>query len=145
MNEKRIVEINGVKVEVDLSAVRVIDEYKVGDNVKILRKTYGGHEVLAGVITEFVNFKELPTVVVACYKNDGYLSGTKIEFIYYNAQTEGIEIAPCLEHELQINKESVIDKFKNQIESKRKEADELEAQLRWFVKYFNKYFSEVEK
>ena len=38
MEEKRIVEIDGVKIEVDLRTAKRVDSYKVGDNVKILEK-----------------------------------------------------------------------------------------------------------
>ena len=58
MDNKRIIEINGIKLEVDLSTAKRIDEFRVGDNVKVLRKGYNDNfEVLAGVIVEFVNFK----------------------------------------------------------------------------------------
>ena len=138
-----IVEINGIKMDIDMSTARRIDEYRVGDNVKVLRKQYNGYEVLSGVITEFVNFKNLPTIVIAVYKQN--YPGADIEFIYYNAEAAEIEITPCLEHELKLNKESVVDKFKQQIDSKRREAAELEAKLNWFEKYFNKYFVNSDK
>ena len=58
MENKRIIEINGVKLEVDMSTAKKIDEYRVGDNVKVLKKDYSGnYDVLAGVIVEFVNLK----------------------------------------------------------------------------------------
>jgi len=141
MENKRIVEINGVKVEVDLSTVKVIDEYKVGDNVKVLHSSeYQTPVIRAGVITEFVNFKELPTIVIAELKTD-YL-GTDIDFVYYNSQTKGVEITPCLEHDLKLNHNSVVEKFERMIATKRKEADELQTKLDWFNKYYNKYFND---
>ena len=138
-----IVEINGIKMDIDMSTARRIDEYRIGDNVKVLRKQYNGYEVLAGVITEFVNFKNLPTIVIAVYKQ--LYTSADIEFIYYNAEVSEIELAPCLEHELKLNKESVVDKFKQMIEIKHREATELEAKLHWFEKYFNKYFVNSDK
>ena len=36
MEEKRIVEIDGVKIEVDLRTAKRIDTFAVGDNVKVL-------------------------------------------------------------------------------------------------------------
>jgi len=33
---KQIIEINGVKLEVDLSTAKRIDEFRVGDTVKVL-------------------------------------------------------------------------------------------------------------
>ena len=32
---KRIIEVNGVKMEIDLRQAKVIDNYKVGDYVKV--------------------------------------------------------------------------------------------------------------
>jgi len=53
MNEnKRIIEINGVKLEVDLTTARRIDEFKVGDTVKVLDSRNERNEVRTGVITE---------------------------------------------------------------------------------------------
>ena len=38
----RVIEINGIKVEVDLRTAKQINQYKVGDNVKLLIKSgYG--------------------------------------------------------------------------------------------------------
>ena len=42
MEEKRIVEIDGVKIEVDLRTAKRIDTFRVGDNVKVLCKEYNG-------------------------------------------------------------------------------------------------------
>lgn len=142
MENKRIIEINGIKLEVDLSTAKRIDEFKVGDNVKVLKKGYNNdYDVLAGVITEFVNFKELPTMIVAVFKQD--YSGCRLEFINYNAKTEGVEITPCCEHELKLEKCRVIDKFNQEIEKKRTEMEELIAKRDYFEKYFAKYFEQA--
>ncbi len=107
--------------------------------VKVLKKGYSNdYDVLAGVITEFVNFKELPTMIVAVFKQD--YSGCHLEFINYNAKTEGVEITPCCEHELKLEKCRVVDKFNQEIEKKKAEMDELTAKRDYFEKYFQKYF-----
>jgi len=36
MENKKIIEVNGVKLEVDLSSAKVIEEYRVGDVIKVL-------------------------------------------------------------------------------------------------------------
>ena len=136
--EKRIVEINGVKVEVDMRTARRVDEFKVGDNVKVLRKTYNGHEVVAGVITEFVNFKEKPTIVVAIFTED--YRGADLNFIYYNSDLEDVEIVACCEHELKLEKSRVIDRFNKMIASKQAEVDEITNKRDYFVKHFSKHF-----
>lgn len=143
MENKRVIEINGIKLEVDLSTAKRIDEFKVGDNVKVLRKSYsGGYEVLAGVIVEFVNFKELPTMIIAMFKQD--YSGSRIEFVNFNSKTEDIEITPCCEHELKLEKCRVIDKMNSEIEKKKAEMEEMTAKRDWFEKHFAKYFEPAE-
>jgi len=138
MDNKRIIEINGIKLEVDLSTAKRIDEFKVGDNVKVLRGSGTSCEIHAGVIVQFVNFKELPTIQIAIFKQDYW--GTKIEFINFNSKTDGIEIMSCSEHELRLEKFSVLDKFNLEIQKKQDEAAELIAKRDWFEKYFAKYF-----
>jgi hypothetical protein len=139
MENKKVVEINGQRFEVDMATARVVDEYKVGDNVKVLQKDYSGYKALPGVITEFVNFKNMPTIVIAVFKED--YNGISIDFIYYNsASTEDLEICPCCEHELKLNKERAVDKFNVKIAEYRSKIDELEAKRDYFIKYFDKHF-----
>lgn len=139
-NNKRIIEINGIKLEVDLSTAKRIDEFKVGDNVKVLKKNNADkYDVLAGVIVEFVNFKELPTIIIAVFKMD-YWSGATLEFINFNSETENIEITLCCEHELKIEKSRVIDRFDLEIEKKQAEIDVLKNKREYFVNNFMKYF-----
>jgi hypothetical protein len=137
-SNRRVIEINGIKMEVDLSTAKRIDEFKVGDNIKVLKKNGSNYDVLAGVIIQFVNFKELPTIQIAVFKQDYW--GSKIEFINFNEQTQDVEIALCSEHELRLEKNSVIDKFNNEINKKQGEVDDLKAKRDWFVEYFAKYF-----
>ena len=140
MENKRVVEINGVKLEVDMTTARVIDEYRVGMNVKVLCKEYNGYKAKPGIITEFVNFKNKPTIVIAVFSED--YSGVSIDFVYYNESTaEDYEIAPCCEHELKLNKERAIDKFNVKIDEYKSKIDELEAKRDYFEKYFNKHFN----
>ena len=137
MEDKRIIEINGIKLEVDMTTARRIDEFKVGDNIKVLQNA---KDVFAGVIVDFVNFKELPTIQIAVFKQDYW--GTKIEFINFNSSTEGIEIMPCSEHELKLEKCRVVDKFNIEIEKKQSEVNELTQKRDWFVENFSKFFTE---
>ena len=135
-NTKRIIEINGMKLEVDLSTARIVDEFKVGDNVKVLQSD---NKVSAGVITEFVNFQSLPTIVIAIFKED-YWSGCGLEFIYFNAKTEKVEVVPCCEHELKLDKCRIVDKFNQRIEKAKGEMEDLTAKRDYFIKYFEKHF-----
>ena len=61
-----VIEINGVKLEVDLRSARRIDTLRVGDRVKLLEKTsYGGPIVHHGVVAGFDPFPSQPTIIVS--------------------------------------------------------------------------------
>lgn len=141
LNEfEREIEIDGVKVAVDMRTVKKIDVYRVGDNVKVLKKSYDTYKTYSGVIVDFVNFKELPAIVVAYFNQD--YSGTSIEFETITKDTKDIELAPCLPHELSINKNRVIDKFNYEIEQQQHKVDELKAKRDYFLENFGKFFEE---
>ena len=137
---EREIEIDGVKVAVDMRTVKKIDVYRVGDNVKVLKKSYDTYHTYSGVIVDFVNFKELPAIVVAYFVQD--YSSTSIEFETITKDTKDIEIAPCLPHELSINKNRVIDKFNYEIEQQQHRVDELKAKRDYFLENFGKFFEE---
>ena len=137
---EREIEIDGVKVAVDMRTVKKIDVYRVGDNVKVLKKSYDTYHTYSGVIVDFVNFKELPAIVVAYFVQD--YSSTSIEFETITKDTKDIEIAPCLPHELSINKNRVIDKFNYEIEQQQHKVDELKAKRDYFLENFGKFFEE---
>lgn len=135
-SEKRIVEINGIKLEVDMRSARRIDEFKVGSNVKVLDNRNEKNEVRSGVITDFANFKDLPTIVVAVYKPGSYWDKPTIEFIDYNANTEGIEIVGVSDEEIIVSKDTIVQKFDDEIIKKRDELNDLIIKRDTFIKYF---------
>lgn len=137
----REIEINGIKVEVDLRTCKRIDTFKIGDNVKVLKKQYGEeYNVYSGVIVDFVNFKERPALVVAYFDNS--YSGVNIKFETITKDSKDIEIAPCLPHEMKLNKDRVVDKFDIEIAAKEREADELRQKKQYFIDNFEKFFEE---
>lgn len=139
LNEfEREIEIDGVKVAVDMRTVKKIDVYRVGDNVKVLKKSYDTYQTYSGVIVDFVAFKERPAIVVAYFESD--YSGVNIKFETITKDTQGVEIAPCLPHELRINKNRVIDKFNYEIEQQQHKVDELKAKRDYFLENFGKFF-----
>ena len=67
----KTIEINGVKLEIDLRTAKRVDTFKIGDNVKVLKKEYGdGWNTYSGVIIDFVAFKERPAIVIAIFKEE---------------------------------------------------------------------------
>lgn len=135
-DNKRIIEINGVKLEVDMRSARRIDEFRVGDNVKVLDNRGGKNLVRSGVITDFANFKELPTLIIAMYCPPDYWSKPSIEFLYFNSQTEYVEIVGVSAEETIVSRETVVQKFDDEIAKKRDELNGLIIKRDTFVKYF---------
>lgn len=139
--EKRVIEINGMKLEVDLSKAKRIDEFRIGDNIKVLRKAYStSYDVDNGVIVDFVNFNSLPTIQIAMFKQN--YNGSEIQFLNYNAQTKDIEISACSKHELTLEKNKMVERLQAEIDKKKTEVDELKNKLDWFNKFYGKYFTE---
>ena len=137
----RQVEINGIKVEVDLRTCKTISTYKIGDNIKVLKKGYNDNfSVYSGVIVDFVAFRERPAIVIAYF--DQSYSSTDIKFETITQDSKDIEIAPCLPHELKVNKDRVVDKFDIAIATKEREADDLRQKKDYFIQNFAKFFEQ---
>lgn len=134
--EKRIIEVNGVKLEVDMRYARRIDEFRVGDTVKVLDKRNGKNEMRTGTITDFANFKELPTIMVAIYKPGDYWQSPTIEFLPYNSDTEDVEIVGVSSEEIMVSKDTIVDRFNDQIAKKKAEMDDLIVKRDTFLRYF---------
>lgn len=137
----RIVEINGVKVEVDLRQCKVIENYKIGDQVKILKKEYSGYKSFPGVIIGFEDFKKLPSILI-CYLEDVY-NGAEVKFLTFNSATEDIEICPLNELDKYFSKTEAIEKLDKKIAKLREEKKEMEQKKKYFESTFHKYFEEM--
>ena len=143
--KKEIVEINGIKFEVDLSMAKVITEYQIGSKVNVLlEKDYNGkREVVPGVICGFNNFQSLPTITI-CYLHVSY-SDVRLNFLQFNSNTTGIEIAPCQESDIIFNKSDILAKMDREIIKKQEEVKDLEMKKEYFIKNFQKHFDITEQ
>lgn len=138
---KRIVEINGVKVEVDLRTAKRVDAFSVGDTVKLLLKDYSGYKSYPGVIVGFDEFSNRPTIIVA-YLLENY-SEFGIKFAYINKETVDSEICPAQDFEFQVSKNAAIDWFDKGIEKKKRDLEELVAHKVWFEKNYQRFFEKA--
>ena len=139
-DQKRVVEIGGVKMEIDLRYAKTIENYRVGDKVKVLKKNYGdSFTSYPGIIVGFDDFKNLPTIVIA-YVHADY-SGAKIEFIYLNSATKEVEICPMVKDEIMLNKNTALGFFDREIEKKRHELEDLEMKKKYFLDTFGQHFA----
>lgn len=134
-----IVEINGVKLEVDLRTAKKIEHYQVGGHIKVLVKDYDGDfRSYIGTIIGFDNFDNTPTIVIAYLKTQ-YASAT-IEFVYWNSLNKKIEICPLNDWDVPVSKQQVLDRFDLEIEKKKSELSDMENKKNIFLKLFGKYF-----
>ena len=143
MEDKRVIEIDGVKIEVDLRSAKRIDTFKVGDNVKVLCKEYNGDfKVKPGIITDFANFKEKPTIIVAVL--DESYSGVSINFVHiYEGMEDKYEIVYATEDEVKLSQDGVLEKFEREIAKKKHEMEDLQFKKDFFIRHFMKTKEEV--
>lgn len=140
--EKTIIEVRGMKMEIDLSTARRIDNYKVGDSVKVLRKEYGDRFVSnPGVIVGFDNFENLPTIVVAYLKLE--YSSAQIDFVYINSQTKDIEICHMADAEKVLDRSTAVEALDREISKQEMVLQDLKAKKSYFMKNFRDHFDKA--
>lgn len=136
---KRIIEVNGVKLEVDLRNAKRIDNFKVGDGVKILLKEYNDkYTSYLGTIVGFDAFENHPTIIVAYLKAD-YSSAT-INFAHINSESKDIEICAINDWDIPYTKSDIISKMDREMNKKEEELRELTEKKNYFLNAFGKYF-----
>ena len=136
--QKRIIEVNGVKMEIDLRNAKVVENYKVGDYVKVLIKEYNSYKSYIGNIIGFDNFEKTPTIVIAYLKNE-YSSST-IDFVYYNSTSVDVELTTLNEWDIPLEKSTILENFNKEILKKEQELKEMKKKTDVFERLFGKYF-----
>lgn len=139
-----IIEVNGVKLEVDLRSAKRIDQLTVGSRVKCLEKSaYSGMKTMPGVIVGFEPFPSLPTIVVA-YLEIGYgAPGLKLKT--FNAETKDFEVVADLDNNaLEIDQGEAVAWFDREADKKRAELREVEQKKVFFLAHFGRYFAETQ-
>jgi hypothetical protein len=138
MTEKTIIEINGVKLEIDLSSAKRVDEFRVGDNVKVLTKDYSTYKSHLGIIVGFDNFKNLPTIIVA-YLSIEY-SKAEVKFVYINSQSEGYEICHMNKDEKLLDKVTALDFLDREVTRAEATLNELKLKREFFIEKYGVIF-----
>lgn len=136
---KTIIEVNGVKLEVDLRTARRVDELRVGSRVKCLVKKYDSYDVYPGVIVGFDPFQVRPSITVAYLELD--YGGAGLKFKTFNQDTKDFEIVAAIDNDqLEVNKANIIEKMDREAEKKRMELEEIEQRKQFFLDNFKAYF-----
>lgn len=136
---KQIIEVNGVKLEVDLRSAKKIEHFKVGDRVKVLVKKYSdSFSVHFGMIVGFDAFTELPTIIVA------YLESTynelPLKFVYINSKNKDSQICMADNSDLGLQKCDILGEFNKKQAKLEEELRDLEIKRKYFVDMFGRYF-----
>lgn len=144
MSEKTVIEINGIKLEVDMRHARRIEEMKIGDRVKVLMKAgYGdSYNVSPGIIIGFEPFQKLPTIVVA-YVETGWQKA-EVKFLHYNSKSENTEIVHAADEDFHVDRDALVSRFDRDIAAKQREIETIEEQKRYFENNFRSFWTKVE-
>src|SRR5580765_2934578 len=140
-----IVEVNGIKMEIDLRQAKIVHQnIRVGTKVKLLKKSdYGDPEVFPGVVVGFEPFTDLPTIIVAYVKHS--YSSAELNFAYINTKSaKNFSLVPSMDDELPIDKAEVLTVFERDIAKKEAEIADIKAKRDYFLRNFNTYFVEAE-
>jgi hypothetical protein len=140
---KKIIEVHGVKIEVDPATIRIVESYKVGDNVKILLKEYNDWKLHHAVITGFYPFKNKPSIALA-YMNEGY-GEDKVKFIVLNEDSKDVELCPAAELDLELDKKDILSSMDRKIESIKADLANHEMQRKFFLERFGQVFENPKK
>lgn len=138
MADTTIVEINGVKMEIDMRHAKVarVDTLRVGTRVKLMMKQYDGHKVCGGVVVGFDAFELLPTIRIA-YVEPSYGIGSPLKFFSFNAESKDAELLIDDDgEELMIARETLLQQIDRDIESKRAAFEGAEQAREFFIRHF---------
>ncbi len=141
----KVIEIGGIKMEVDMRRAIKVEYYKVGTKVRILKKSSSYGEDLrtyGGVIVGFDQFKKQPSILIAYLKST--YGDAEIEFLTFNSQTKDVEICVADDNFVPFQKATVLTMLSNKITEAEQNLLEARAKKEYFVKNFDKYFEETE-
>lgn len=142
MSEKTIIEINGIKMEIDLRHAVRIDNLQVGDRVKVLIKAYDSYKVYAGTIVGFEPFQNLPTIIVAYVVSD--YSSADVKFLYFNSQSKETEIVKAIDNDqMDIDKAGLLKAFDRDIDKHEREIEAIREKRDYFLGQFRSYWHQV--
>ena len=141
---KRIVEINGVKMEVDLREAKVIDYFKVGDPVRVYhpKNDYIKAEIKVGVIVGFCEFEKTPAIEILELNEDYSSINFKTVVIGRDLNTD-LQIAPYDRYEALISRADVVTRFDRMIQQKELELADLKLKKEYFINDFAKAFERI--
>lgn len=138
-DSKRVIEVNGVKMEVDLRYAKKVDHFKVGDPVKFLRKEYSDrYKTHIGVIIGFTDFKNKPAIDIL-YLQDDY--GSPDLKVHTMTEDDENELAHFNGYEGILSMDSILEKLDRNINLKEKELEQANYKRKMFEEHFSKAYA----
>jgi len=140
----RTVEINGVRLEIDLRSAKVatVDTLKIGSKVKLLEpgNDYSQPKVHAGVVVGFAEFTDLPTIEVA-YLDVEY-GKADLKFATINGHKKAIQwaLVAARDDDFGLSKEQILRNFEQEIQKAQNTVADLVQKRDFFLKKFDAYF-----
>ena len=131
---KRVIEVHGIKMEVDLRYAKRVETYKVGDPVKLLLKEYSGYNDYPGVIAGFADFQNFPAIEILYLLRDG-----DIKFYTFTEKSEA-EIAPFNDYEMVFTRSDILAKIDRQIAEYEEKIRAIKSKRVAFDNFFGKAF-----
>ena len=138
----KVIEIGGIKMEVDMRRAVKVEQYKVGTKVKVLIKDYSDYKSYGGVIVGFEPFKARPSILIAYIKAS--YGESSLHFLAYNSDTKDTEICIAEDNFIPFEKSNVLKTLDNNIRTAEAELLEARNKKVYFEKNFGKYFEETE-
>lgn len=140
--DSKIIEINGVKFEVDArtATLRQLSTVQIGAKVKVLKD----ERVLYGTVIGFEPFAENPVVVI-CYIDSQYYSSTPdFKFLYFSSKSKEQIVISSEDDDHGIERDDVVMKIEKEIAKKETEIKDLEDKKRYFLTKFKQYWKQFE-
>jgi hypothetical protein len=133
----RTIEINGVKLDIDLrqATIRKAEALRIGSKVKVLTKTYSGYDVKPGVVIGFDAFQKLPSIQIATACSSDLYS-----VLTFNANTTETEVVLASDEEILLDRDAMLKNFDRQIEAKKRELETLRERKALFERHFGEAF-----
>jgi hypothetical protein len=141
--DKRIVEIDGVKLEIDLRTAKVVESYRIGDPVRVLHPGTGyGTGIKAGVIVGFCEFEKNPAMEIL--ELDADYSGTNFKLVtIISGQENPVQIAPYDRYSGLFSQTDIVTRFDREIQKKELELADLKLKKQYFIDDFAKAFERI--
>lgn len=139
----KVIEINGLQIEVDGSAEVTAGPFKIGDPVKVLHKgsTNTEPKIMPGVIIGFGGFLTLPSIEVMVLGEE--YTWPAFRFIVINEKTKDFEIVRCTRYEQVLGCSKIVERLERDIAKRELELLDLKNKKIFFASNFQKAFEEI--